>query len=72
MSGRVGSPNLLTLANVIAASLYRTQGGDFSRIDFHRTNYGGHEPLNDAVWQLMRLLVCSIFKGFIFRLKSVL
>jgi hypothetical protein len=31
--------------------------GDFLRIDFHRTNYGVHKPLNDAVGTLMRLLV---------------
>jgi hypothetical protein len=42
LSGRVGSSNLLSLLNV-------TRGGDFLRIDFHRTNYGVHEPLNDAV-----------------------
>jgi hypothetical protein len=48
LSGRVGLPILLSLVNVIALR-YRTRGGDFLRINFHRTNYGVHEPLNDAV-----------------------
>jgi hypothetical protein len=48
LCGMVGSPNLLSLVNVITPR-YRTQCGDFLRIDFHRTNYGVHEPLNDAV-----------------------
>jgi hypothetical protein len=26
-----------------------TLAGDFLRVDFHRTNYGVHEPLNGAV-----------------------
>jgi hypothetical protein len=48
LSGRVDSPSLLSLINVIAP-LYRTRGANFLRIDFHRTNYGVHEPLNDDV-----------------------
>jgi hypothetical protein len=44
-SGKVASPCLLSLVNVIAPR-YRTQGGDFLLIDFHCTNYGVHEPLN--------------------------
>jgi hypothetical protein len=44
---RVGSPNLLSLVNVIAPR-YRTQGGDFLRIDFHHTNYGV-DDLNGVV-----------------------
>jgi hypothetical protein len=49
LSGRIGSPNLLFLVNVITPR-YRTRGGNFLRIDFHRSNYGVHGPLNDAVW----------------------
>jgi hypothetical protein len=48
LSGRVGSPNLLSLVNVITPH-YSTRGGEFLRIDFHSINYGVHEPLNDAV-----------------------
>jgi hypothetical protein len=29
-----------------------TRGGDLLRIDFHRTSYGVHKPLNDAVRHL--------------------
>jgi hypothetical protein len=39
---------VLPLVNVIGRRC-RTRVGDFLRIDFHRTNYGVHEPLNDAV-----------------------
>jgi hypothetical protein len=49
LSGGVGSPTLLSLVNVIAPR-YCTQGGDLLLIDFQRTNYGVHEPLNNAVW----------------------
>jgi hypothetical protein len=44
LSGMVGSPNLLSLVNVIALR-YHNRGGDFSRIDFHRV----HKLLNYAV-----------------------
>jgi hypothetical protein len=42
MSGRVNSSNLLSLIRINASS-------DFLRVDFNRTNYGVHEPLNGAV-----------------------
>jgi hypothetical protein len=48
VSGGIGSPNLLSLVNVIAPR-YRTLGGNFLGIDFHPTYYGVHELLNDAV-----------------------
>jgi hypothetical protein len=48
LSGWVGSPNSGSPVNVVVPR-YRTRGGDFFRIDFHRTNYGVHKPLNDAV-----------------------
>jgi hypothetical protein len=39
---------LLSFVNV-TAPCYRTRGGDFLRIDFHRNNYGVLKPLIDAV-----------------------
>jgi hypothetical protein len=48
LSGRVSSPNLLSLVNVIA-SCYLTRAGNFLRIDFYRTNYGVLELLIDVV-----------------------
>jgi hypothetical protein len=30
---------------------YPTRGTEFLRIDFHRTNYGLHEPMLGAMWQ---------------------
>jgi hypothetical protein len=48
LSGRVKSSNLLSLIS-INAPWYHTRAGDFLRVDFHRTNYGVHEPLNGAV-----------------------
>jgi hypothetical protein len=45
ISGRVGSPNLLSLVNVIV-SRYCTQGGDFLRIDFYTTVWHFHYLLN--------------------------
>jgi hypothetical protein len=39
LSARVNSSNLLSSLNTT----------DILRVDFHRTNYGVHEPLNDAV-----------------------
>jgi ribosomal protein L17 len=41
--GRIGSPKLLSLVNVIAPR-YRTRSGDYLRIDFQRTNCSVHEP----------------------------
>jgi hypothetical protein len=48
LSGRVNRSNLLSLIS-INAPWYHTRVGDFLRVDFHRTNYGVHEPLNGAV-----------------------
>jgi hypothetical protein len=33
----------------INAPWYHTWTSDFLRVDFHRNNYGVHEPLNGAV-----------------------
>jgi hypothetical protein len=48
LSGRVNSSNLLSLIS-INAPWYHTRASNFLRVDFHRTNYGVHEPLNGAV-----------------------
>jgi hypothetical protein len=48
LSGRVNSSNFLSLIS-INALWYHTRKNDFLRVDFHRTNYGIHEPLNGAV-----------------------
>jgi hypothetical protein len=56
LSGRVNSSNLLSLIS-INAPWYHTRAGDFLRVDFHRTNYGVHEPLNDEFAGL-RLVSC--------------
>jgi hypothetical protein len=74
-SGRVGLPILLSLVNVIALR-HRTRVGDFLQMDFHRTNYGVHEPLNDAVQHFNE--VAGLFNfhlsrnQFCNRLRSVL
>jgi hypothetical protein len=44
----MNSSNLLSLIS-INATWYHTRTSDFLRVDFHRTNYGVHEPLNGAV-----------------------
>jgi hypothetical protein len=75
LSGRVGSPNLLSLVNVIAPR-YHTQGGDFLRIDFHCNNYGVHELLNDGVQHFNEVAGLFDFhlsrNQFFNRLRSVL
>jgi hypothetical protein len=48
LSGRVHSSNLLSLIS-INAPWYHTRTSNFLQVDFHRTNYGVHEPLNGAV-----------------------
>jgi hypothetical protein len=48
LSGRVCSPSLLSLINVITPR-YCTWGDDFLQIRFLRTNCGVHDSLNDAV-----------------------
>jgi hypothetical protein len=50
LSGRVNAPNLLSVLDLITP-LYATRGTEFLRIDFHRTNYGLHEPMSDAMRQ---------------------
>jgi uncharacterized protein with von Willebrand factor type A (vWA) domain len=48
LSGRVNSSNLLSLI-CMKVPWYQTWASNFLRVDFHRTNYGVHEPLNGAV-----------------------
>jgi hypothetical protein len=48
LSGRVNSPGLLSVLNLIAPR-YSTRGTEFLRIDFHRTNYGVHEQMSSAM-----------------------
>jgi hypothetical protein len=35
---------------------YPTRGIEFLRIDFHRTNYGIHEPMSDAMQQFNEVI----------------
>jgi hypothetical protein len=48
VSGRVNSPNLLSVLDLITP-LYPTRGAKFLRIDFHRTNYRIHKPMSSAM-----------------------
>jgi hypothetical protein len=48
LSGRVNSPNLLSLI-IINAPCYHTRTNDFLRVGFQCPNYGVHEPLNGAI-----------------------
>jgi hypothetical protein len=45
LSGRVNSPNLLSVPDLIT-SRDPTRGTEFLRIDFHRTKYGLNEPMS--------------------------
>jgi hypothetical protein len=47
LSGRVNSPSLLSVLDLITPR-YPTCSTEFLRIDFHRTNYGIHEPMSSA------------------------
>jgi hypothetical protein len=54
-SGRVNSPNLLSVLDLIT-SRYPIRGTEFLRIDFHRTNYGLHEPMSGAMRQFNEVI----------------
>jgi hypothetical protein len=75
LSGRVNSSNLLSLIS-INAPWYHTRASDFLRVDFHRTNYGVHEPLNGAVRsfnEFAGLFDLHLSRNqFFYRLRSVL
>jgi hypothetical protein len=55
LSGRVNSPNLLPVLDLITPR-YPTPGTEFLRIDFHRTNYGIHEPMSSAMRQFNEVI----------------
>jgi hypothetical protein len=55
LSGRVNSPGLLFVLNLIAPR-YSTRGTEFLRIDFLRTNYGVHEPMSSAMRQFNEVI----------------
>jgi hypothetical protein len=59
LSERVNSPNLLSVLDLITPQ-YPTHGTEFLRFNFHRTNYGLHEPMSGATDSLMRSLVFLI------------
>jgi hypothetical protein len=52
---RVNSPNLLSLLDLITPR-YPTRGTEFLRIDFHRINYGLHEPMSGAMRQFNEVI----------------
>jgi hypothetical protein len=60
LSGRVNSPNLLSVLDLITPH-YPTRGAEFLRIDFHRTNYGIHEPMSSAMRQFNEVNCLSDF-----------
>jgi hypothetical protein len=66
LSGRVGSLNLWSL-DIVIAPHYPIRCGDFLRIDFHRTTYGVHKPLNDVDRHFN-----EVAGQFLNRLRSVL
>jgi hypothetical protein len=51
----VNSPNLLSVLDLITPR-YPTRGAEFLRIDFHRTNYGLHEPMSSAMRQFNEVI----------------
>jgi hypothetical protein len=55
LSGRVNSPNLLSVLDLITPR-YPTQGTEFLRIDYHWTNYGLHEPMSGAMRQFNEVI----------------
>jgi hypothetical protein len=42
------SPNFLSALD-LNTPRYQTQGSEFLRIGFHRTNYGAHEPMSATI-----------------------
>jgi hypothetical protein len=58
LKGRMNSPNLLSALD-LNTPRYRTQGSEFLRYGFHRTNLGVHEPMSAAM-RNFNVLICSI------------
>jgi hypothetical protein len=52
LSGRVNSPSLLSVIDLIP-SRYPTRGTEFLRIDFHRTN---HDPMSSPMRQFNEVI----------------
>jgi hypothetical protein len=48
LTGKIDSPSLLSLVR-LNVSRYPIRGSELLRVDFHRTNYGMHEPINNAI-----------------------
>jgi hypothetical protein len=61
LSGRVNSPTLLSVLNLIA-SRYPTRGTEFLRFDFHQTNYEIHEPMSSVMRQFNEVIGLFDFK----------
>jgi hypothetical protein len=55
LSGRVNSPNLLPVLDLITPR-YPTRGTKFLSIDFHQTNYGIHESMSSAMRQFNEVI----------------
>jgi hypothetical protein len=56
LSGRVNSLSLLSVLDFIITLRYPSRGTEFLRIDFHRTNYGFHEPMSSAMRQFNEVI----------------
>jgi hypothetical protein len=71
MSDRIKSPSLSALD--LNTPRYRTRGSEFLRIDFHRTNYGVHEPMSAAMREFNEIIALFDFNltrnQFLNRLK---
>jgi hypothetical protein len=52
----VNSLNLLSVLDLIITLRYPTRGTELLRIDFHRTNYGIHEPMSSAMRQFNEVI----------------
>jgi hypothetical protein len=59
LSGKIDSLKLLSQIT-LSVPTYQTRGREFLFVEFHRTNYGIYEPINEAVRSLMSLLVFLI------------
>jgi hypothetical protein len=55
LSGRVNSPNLLSVLDLITPR-YLNRATEFLRINLYRTNYGIHEPMSNAMRQFNEVI----------------
>jgi hypothetical protein len=58
LSSKINSPNLLSALD-LNTPRYWTQGSEFLRIGFHRTNYGVHEPMIAAMHEFNEVIGLS-------------